>query len=162
MTVQYNCYLVAIRWAAWLGPHRPSKPRPAIPVLPTGFLLQQTQKIYITFSFHIMEIVILAMLVGDESAFRKLKLTRSWRYCNCRKPSGNIWRLTQSLLRHDLHFITGHYVIELSLIFLFSWQYRCEKKTHLTKNCDRTFFKSILRSEKLKSLIEIDNVSTLP
>lgn len=39
--VQMNssCYLVATRWTAWLGPHRPNKPRPAIPVLPTGFLL---------------------------------------------------------------------------------------------------------------------------
>ena len=44
--------LVTIGSAAWLGPHRPSKPRPQIPVLPIGFLwgkkdflIQQSKRI---------------------------------------------------------------------------------------------------------------------
>jgi len=35
-------YRVTTESAAWLGPQRPSRPRPQIPVLPTGFLQKYT------------------------------------------------------------------------------------------------------------------------
>ena len=46
-------YRVTTESAAWLGPHRPSRPRPQIPVLPMGFLQKHTHTHVVPYLLHI-------------------------------------------------------------------------------------------------------------